>query len=84
MTDSDRHEKLRSTIEEIASAQKTTGWAVALRDYESDFRFSLNGDRLFHAASTIKVAVLLKRREGNTPFYHQILSGRRFSGGRAF
>ena len=59
MTDSDRYDKLRSAIEEIASAHKTASLAVALHDYESSFRFSLNGDRVFHAASTIKVAVLL-------------------------
>ncbi|OLA98106.1 MAG: hypothetical protein AUH19_01690 [Verrucomicrobia bacterium 13_2_20CM_55_10] len=33
--------------------------AVAVHDLESGLRFSLEGDRWFHAASTIKVAVLL-------------------------
>ena len=32
---------------------------MAVHDFESGFRFSLRGDRWFHAASTIKVAVLL-------------------------
>ena len=59
MSDSDRHARLRSTIEEITAAQKTVACAVALHDQENDFRFSLNGNRVFHAASTIKLAVLL-------------------------
>ena len=33
--------------------------AVALHDYESGTEFALEGDRVFHAASTIKVAILL-------------------------
>ena len=36
-----------------------SAYAVAVRDYTSGFQFSLNGDRVFHAASTIKVAILL-------------------------
>jgi beta-lactamase class A len=59
MSETARHDQLRSAIEQIASAQKTAACAVALHDYASDDRFSLNGDRVFHAASTIKVAVLL-------------------------
>jgi len=59
MSDSDPHRRLKTAIEEITSAQKTAACAVALHDYERDFRFSLEGDRVFHAASTIKVAVLL-------------------------
>jgi beta-lactamase class A len=38
--------------------------AVALHDFETGFRFALNGDRLFHAASTIKVAILLALFKG--------------------
>src|SRR5438045_6274222 len=41
------------------SESKAVAYAVALRDYETDFRFSINADRRFHAASTIKVAILL-------------------------
>ena len=59
MSDSDPHRRLKTAIEEITSAQKTAACAVALHDYERVFRFSLEGDRVFHAASTIKVAVLL-------------------------
>ncbi len=33
--------------------------AVVLHDYESGWDFALEGDRVFHAASTIKVAILL-------------------------
>ena len=43
---------------------KQKACAVALHDYETDFSFSLNGDRLFHAASTIKVAILLALFKG--------------------
>jgi len=59
MSDFDRHDRLRAAIEEITKSQKTTGCGVALQDYESGFRFSYHGGRNFHAASTIKVAVLL-------------------------
>lgn len=59
MADDDRTEKLRSAIETIAKEQKTVECAVSVRDYNSDFRFGQNADRLFHAASTIKVAILL-------------------------
>ena len=59
MADDDRTEQLRSAIETIAKEQKTVACAVSVRDYDSDFRFSYNGDRTFHAASTIKVAILL-------------------------
>ena len=51
--------ELRSAIEAIAREQKTITCAVSVHDYDSGFRFSLNGDRIFHAASTIKVAILL-------------------------
>jgi beta-lactamase class A len=50
---------LRETVEKIAHGSKARAVAVALLDFESGFRFSLAGDRWFHAASTIKVAVLL-------------------------
>ncbi|MGI8821044.1 MAG: serine hydrolase [Chthoniobacterales bacterium] len=59
MTHSERTRKLREAIEEIARRHKTVACAVAVRDYDSDFRFTQNGDRVFHAASTIKVAILL-------------------------
>ena len=59
MSADDRTDQLRSAIETITKEQKTIDWAVSVRDYNSDFRFSLKCDRLFHAASTIKVAILL-------------------------
>ena len=55
----DRTEALRQACERILSESKAVGYAVALRDYETDFRFAINADRRFHAASTIKVAILL-------------------------
>src|SRR6266699_1591681 len=50
---------LRDAVEKIAGESKARAVAVALLDFESGFRFSLAGDRWFHAASTIKVAALL-------------------------
>src|SRR6266446_2934425 len=50
---------LREALEKLARESKARAVAVALLDLESDFRFSLAGDRWFHAASTIKLAVLL-------------------------
>ena len=50
---------LREALEKLARASKARAVAVALLDLESGFRFSLDGDRWFHAASTIKLAVLL-------------------------
>jgi beta-lactamase class A len=55
----DRTEALRHACECVLSESKAVGYAVALRDYETDFRFAINADRRFHAASTIKVAILL-------------------------
>ena len=59
MSETEPAEKLRSAIEQITKEQKTVACAVAVRDYENDFHFGLEADRLFHAASTIKVAILL-------------------------
>jgi beta-lactamase class A len=50
---------LRDEVEKTAREGKARAVAVALLDVDSGFRFSLAGDRWFHAASTIKVAVLL-------------------------
>src|SRR5204862_3076066 len=50
---------LGNELERLTSASKARASAVALHDLESGFRFSLRGDRWFHGASTIKVAVLL-------------------------
>jgi beta-lactamase class A len=50
---------LRAALEKLARESKARAVAVALLDFESGFRFSLAGDRWFHAASTIKLVVLL-------------------------
>src|SRR6266571_6387355 len=57
------HVDLSSTfneeVERLSAGSKARAIAVAVHDLESGLRFSLRGDRWFHAASTIKVAVLL-------------------------
>jgi beta-lactamase class A len=50
---------LQKELEALALRNKARAIAVAVHDLETDFRFSFRGDRWFHAASTIKVAVLL-------------------------
>jgi beta-lactamase class A len=50
---------LGEELDRLADKRKARAIAVAVHDLETDFRFSLRGDRWFHAASTIKVAVLL-------------------------
>jgi beta-lactamase class A len=50
---------LRDTIRQIGEEAGTSDLAVALHDYEHGTSWRLNGDRWFHAASTIKVPVLL-------------------------
>ena len=50
---------LAKELDRLAAERKAKAIAVAVHDLETDFRFSLRGDRWFHAASTIKVAVLL-------------------------
>ena len=50
---------LHEELEALALRNKIRAIGVALHDLETGFRFSLRGDRWFHAASTIKVAVLL-------------------------
>ena len=50
---------LESRIEEIASEMGGDGLAVSLYDYETGLQWSRRGDRWFHSASTIKVAVLV-------------------------
>jgi len=50
---------LQEELETLALRNKARAIGVALHDLETGFRFSLCGDRWFHAASTIKVAVLL-------------------------
>lgn len=50
---------LNEELERLSAESKARSIAVAVHDLESGWRFSLRGDRGFHAASTIKVAVLL-------------------------
>src|SRR2546423_10921178 len=52
-------ETLQQDCERILKESKAAAYAVAVHDYETDFRLSINADRSFHAASTIKVAILL-------------------------
>ncbi len=46
-------------VKAIGEQSTSRAIAVAVHDLQTGFRFSLCGDRSFHAASTIKVAVLL-------------------------
>ena len=50
---------LPERILKIAADAEFGAVAVALHDYESGWEFALEDDRVFHAASTIKVAILL-------------------------
>src|SRR5438132_9594737 len=50
---------LDEQLERLSGESKARATAVAVHDFQSGLRFSLRGDRWFHAASTIKVAVLL-------------------------
>ena len=50
---------LNEEVERLSAESKARAISVAVHDLESGLRFSLCGDRWFHAASTIKVAVLL-------------------------
>lgn len=59
MTALPTEEKLRAAILEIERESGAVACAVAVHDFETGFRFAHRGDRVFHAASTIKVAILL-------------------------
>ena len=59
MSSVDTSNGLQEELEALALKNKAQALAVALHDLETGFRFSLRGDRWFHAASTIKVAILL-------------------------
>src|SRR5438046_6126622 len=58
MSQMDVSRTLAEELERLAGESKARASAVAVHDLESGLRFSLRGDRWFHAASTIKVAVL--------------------------
>jgi beta-lactamase class A len=59
MEEQEKSETLRQTCEGIMSESKAVAYAVALHDYETGFHFAINAERPFHAASTIKAAILL-------------------------
>jgi beta-lactamase class A len=59
MEDQEKSEMLRQSCERIMSDGKAVAYAVAVRDYETGFRFAINAGRRVHAASTIKVGILL-------------------------
>jgi beta-lactamase class A len=59
MEEQEKREMLRQTCERIMGESKAVAYAVAVRDYANDFRFAINEKDRFHAASTIKVAILL-------------------------
>ena len=50
--------RLLSRILEISQKSHLEGVAVALYDYDASVRFSYQGERLFHAASTFKAGIL--------------------------
>ncbi|HET6409319.1 MAG TPA: serine hydrolase, partial [Chthoniobacteraceae bacterium] len=52
-------QQLQERISEIGRASSLRAFGVATHDYESGHTFDLDADRWFHAASVIKVAVLL-------------------------
>src|SRR3954464_12732295 len=59
INDEEKTNSLRQECERIFTQSKALASAVALLDYETGFRFSINAGRRFHAASTMKVAILL-------------------------
>ena len=59
MDEQEKTAELRRACDRIMSESKAVAYAVALHDYQDGFRFAINAERRFHAASTIKVAVLL-------------------------
>lgn len=57
--EADADDPLRSRVRAIAGDSAARRVAVACHDYETDESWSYDGDEWFHAASTIKVPVLL-------------------------
>src|SRR5258705_7004175 len=51
--------ELRDRFAELEQLVGARALAVAISDFEPDAEFDFNGDRWFHAASTIKLAVLV-------------------------
>src|SRR2546423_5592749 len=54
-----REKRLRHQIEKIEKESGASAVAVALHDSETGFELRYHADRWFHAASTIKVPILL-------------------------
>ena len=52
-------EHLQRRIAEIGAERSLTAVSVAIHDYQTDRSFEMEGGRWFHAASVIKLAVLL-------------------------
>src|SRR3954466_13894223 len=59
MNEQEKTDTLRQQCERILGESKAVAYAIALHDYETGLRLSINADRHFHAASTMKVAILL-------------------------
>ena len=59
MIEQEKIETLRQECEHILRESKAVAAAVAVHDYETGLRLAINADRRFHAASTMKVAILL-------------------------
>ena len=60
---------LRQTVDEIAQSAGARTVAVAFHDYHTDTAWSLRGSQWFHAASAMKVAVLVA-------LHHEAAAGR--------
>ena len=59
MADKNQDAKLRTAIEEAVQHSPAEAAAVAFHDYETGRHFEYHGDEWMHAASTIKVPVLV-------------------------
>ena len=59
MNEQEKIDTFRQECERILGESKAVAYAIALHDYETRLRLSINADRRFHAASTMKVAILL-------------------------
>jgi beta-lactamase class A len=53
------HGALHERLQKIATDARFDAVAVGFHDYETGRNFSLDGTRFFHAASTIKIAILI-------------------------
>ena len=59
MDEQEKTAELRRACERIMSESKAVAYAIALHDYQDGLRFAMNAEHWFHAASTMKVAILL-------------------------